>query len=400
MTDNVNEANLFDMPDDEFMSQSEVLENNMLAEAEASVDNAEEGADDATILSQEGGSEDSDSADETDTSDEEGGSDDSESEDAEVSTDESDEDTDNTDSDEDTDGEEDSEESDDTDDDESDSDEEDQEVNADLQKLFEPFKANGKMIKVDTVDEARTLMQKGANYNKKMAALKPAFKVAKMLENNELLDEDTVSYLIDLQNGNPEALRKLIKDKGIDLDSLESDEDPKYAPTTKHKVTDEELALDEVLAQVRETETYEATMNVVGKEWDESSKSKLVSNPTMLLKLNEHMGNGVYEQISNEMARQEALGLLTGLSNLDAYFTVGQQLFQSGKLGGQQEQTPTPKQKQADDAERKAANEQRKSKRKAAAPTKAKKPVKKDDSVNPFEMSDEEFEKQFGNSIF
>lgn len=397
MTDNANEANLFDMPDDEFMSQSEVLENNMLAEAEASVESSEEGADDEAILSNQGSAEDSDSTDETDTGDEEGSTDDSESEDSEVPTDESD-----VDGEEDADGEEDSDESDDSeeDSDEDDSDEKDEKVDSELQKIFEPFKANGKMIKVDTVEEARTLMQKGANYNKKMAALKPAFKVAKMLENNELLDEDTVSYLIDLQNGNPEALRKLIKDKGIDLDSLESDEDPKYAPTTKHKVTDEELALDEVLAQVRETDTYEATMNVVGKEWDESSKSKLVSNPTMLLKLNEHMGNGVYEQISNEMARQEALGLLTGLSNLDAYFTVGQQLFQSGKLGGQQEAAPTPKQKAVDDEARKAANEQRKSKRKAAAPTKAKKPVKKDDSVNPFEMSDEEFEKQFGNSIF
>lgn len=397
MTDNANEANLFDMPDDEFMSQSEVLENNMLAEAEASVESNEEGADDEAILSNQGSAEDSDSTDETDTGDEEGGTDDSESEDSEVPTDESD-----VDGEEDADGEEDSDESDDSeeDSDEDDSDEKDEKVDSELQKIFEPFKANGKMIKVDTVEEARTLMQKGANYNKKMAALKPAFKVAKMLENNELLDEDTVSYLIDLQNGNPEALKKLIKDKGIDLDSLESDEDPKYAPTTKHKVTDEELALDEVLAQVRETDTYEATMNVVGKEWDESSKSKLVSNPTMLLKLNEHMGNGVYEQISNEMARQEALGLLTGLSNLDAYFTVGQQLFQSGKLGGQQEAAPTPKQKAVDEEARKAANEQRKSKRKAAAPTKAKKPVKKDDSVNPFEMSDEEFEKQFGNSIF
>ena len=397
MTDNVNEANLFDMPDDEFMSQSEVLENNMLAEAEASVDTPEEGADDEAILSNQGSAEDSDSTDETDTGDEEGGTDDSESEDSEVPTDESD-----VDAEEDTDGEEDSDESDDSeeDSDEDDSDEKDEKVDSELQKIFEPFKANGKMIKVDTVEEARTLMQKGANYNKKMAALKPAFKVAKMLENNELLDEDTVSYLIDLQNGNPEALKKLIKDKGIDLDSLESDEDPKYAPTTKHKVTDEELALDEVLAQVRETDTYEATMNVVGKEWDESSKSKLVSNPTMLLKLNEHMGNGVYEQISNEMARQEALGLLTGLSNLDAYFTVGQQLFQSGKLGGQQDAAPTPKHHAIDEEARKAANEQRKSKRKAAAPTKAKKPVKKDDSVNPFEMSDEEFEKQFGNSIF
>ena len=40
-----------------------------------------------------------------------------------------------------------------------------------LAKLFAPFKANGKDIKVDSVEEAIALMQMGANYSKKMAGL-------------------------------------------------------------------------------------------------------------------------------------------------------------------------------------------------------------------------------------
>lgn len=391
----VNNTNFFDMPDDEFASQSDVLENQMMADYKSV--HSDEGVENETVLSNERDSEDTDESTDADSSEEEGSTDDSESEDTEVSDAESDESESEFEDDE----EEESDES--EEDDEEDSDEKDESLNEDLKKLFEPFKANGRMMKVENIDEARTLMQKGANYNKKMAALKPAFKVAKMLENNKLLDEDTVSYLIDLQNGNPEAIKKLIKDKGIDLDSLDSDEDPQYAPTTKHKVTDAELALEDVLAQVRETDTYEATMNLVGNEWDESSKSKLVSEPTMLLKINEHMGNGVYKLISDEVARQEALGLITGLSNLDAYFQVGQQLYESGKFG--QVNTPAkPEAKQpqqnVEDSLLKVANEQRKSKRKAAAPTKAKKPVKKEESLNPFDLSDEEFEKQFGNSIF
>lgn len=384
------EMNFFDMADDDFISQSDALEAQALSAVEDS-QTEEEGGADEDVLSDTSGETDSDSSSEGHDEEEETGS--------EHSGDETDEDDEESDDD--------SDESDSDDGDEGDSDEDESEESSetevtskDLEALFEPFKANGKMIKVESVEEARTLMQKGANYNKKMAALKPAFKVAKMLENNELLDEDTVSYLIDLQNGNPDAIRKLIADKGIDLDSLESDEDPKYAPTTKHKVTDAELALDDVLAQVRETDTYEATMNLVGKEWDESSKGKLVQNPSMILKLNEHMGNGVYQQIADEMARQDALGQLTGLSDLDAYFKVGNDLMASGKFGSQtQENSQTQEPEKVVEPVQKKANEQRKSQRKAAAATKAKKPVKEPE-VNPFDLSDEDFEKQFGNSIY
>ena len=58
MTDTTNEANFFDMPDDDFMSQSDVLENSMLADAEASAGESEQGAEDAAIFSEEGSAED------------------------------------------------------------------------------------------------------------------------------------------------------------------------------------------------------------------------------------------------------------------------------------------------------------------------------------------------------
>ena len=54
---------------------------------------------------------------------------------------------------------------------------------AEYEKLLKPFKANGRDIQVGSVDDAIALMQMGANYNKKMAALKPNMKLLKMLEN-------------------------------------------------------------------------------------------------------------------------------------------------------------------------------------------------------------------------
>ena len=86
---------------------------------------------------------------------------------------------------------------------------------AEYLRLLAPFKANGKEIAVSTVDDAISLMQMGANYNKKMAGLKPSLKMLKLLENSGLLSEEKISYLIDLEKKNPAAINKLIKDSGI-----------------------------------------------------------------------------------------------------------------------------------------------------------------------------------------
>ncbi|CAL9956464.1 tail length tape measure protein [Vibrio phage D472] len=379
-------ADIFDMSDDDILNMSDTDlnaqfglpqgqgdQNEDLHEQDDSSEDADESA------SSDTDEEDSDSGDDVgDTEEDSEGSDESEREDndAEEEEDES------------------------SDADEDDSEEDSSEETNQLEELFKPFKANGREMSVKSVEEARTLMQMGANYNKKMAALKPAFKVAKMLENNKLLDENTVSYLIDLHNGNPDAIKKLIQDKKFDVDDYDGEKDSQYAPTNEHKVTDEELALKDVLTQMRDSDTYEATMRVVGEEWDESSKSKLVANPNMILKLDEHVGNGLYQKISDEIGRQKALGQLTGLSDLDAYFHVGQSMLQNGQLGeksNQPQQAPTDnKQAQLD---KEAQDAKRKAKKRAAKPTKQKRPPVVQEEFNPFEMSDEDFEAQ-ANKLF
>ena len=65
-------------------------------------------------------------------------------------------------------------------------------------KVSEPFKANGIDMQVKDPQDIVRLMQMGANYQKKMAQLKPNLKLIKMLEKNELLDEVKLHNLIDL----------------------------------------------------------------------------------------------------------------------------------------------------------------------------------------------------------
>lgn len=92
-------------------------------------------------------------------------------------------------------------------------------------QLTATFRANGKDIQVNSVEDAITLMKMGANYNKKMAGLKPNLRLMKMLENNNLLDESKLTYLIDLDKKDPEAIKKFIKDSGVDPLDIDTEKD-------------------------------------------------------------------------------------------------------------------------------------------------------------------------------
>lgn len=264
---------------------------------------------------------------------------------------------------------------------------------AQLNKLFAPFKANGRDIKIDSVDEAIKLMQQGANYNKKMAALKPSLKVLKMLENNGLLDEQKITYLIDLDKKNPDAISKLIKESGIDPLDVNTQEEPKYTPGN-YSVSDAQVNLDAVLDSIEHTPTYNRTMTVILDEWDDNSKRALANEPNLIPLINEHVANGIFDTIASEMMKQRALGNLSGLSDLQAYEAIGKQLAAQGAFNKKLTQEPVevkPKVPTQDDTERAA-------KRKAASPSKQTQTTKEPD-LNPLSMSDEEFEKAF-NSKF
>ncbi|HEY7823553.1 MAG TPA: hypothetical protein VIG24_11985 [Acidimicrobiia bacterium] len=270
-------------------------------------------------------------------------------------------------------------------------------------RLMAPFKANGKEMKVENVDEAITLMQMGANYNKKMAGLKPHLKLMKMLENEGLLSEEKLSYLIDLEKKNPAAIQKLVKDSGVD--PLEMDEDKsEYKPGT-YTVDDKEIELDHVLDKIQDTPTYQKTINVVSTKWDGPSKQAIANTPQLLEVINDHMGRGIYDVINTEVERGRTLGRLDGLSDLEAYQKVGDALHKSGGFDHLVQATPAPtpasaprrevtprKDKQPDPA--------RSDKRRAASPTRTEAPgTKPAGDFNPLALSDEEFEKHTNSRL-
>ena len=262
---------------------------------------------------------------------------------------------------------------------------------AQLTELFTSFKANGKDMKVDNIEDARTLMSMGANYNKKMTALKPHLKLVKMLENNELLTEEKLSYLIDLDKGNPEAIKKLVQTHKIDtLDLDKEQQDADYKPGT-YTVHDKELELDSTLDDLKGTDSYATTVDIVSNKWDDTSRRVMLEDPKIIRSINDHVASGVFDKITKVMEHERMLGRLDGLSDLQAYKQTGDMIQSKGGFDKVKEQPngdPKPKAK---------ANDPKLSDRKrAAGSTKGSTTKKKavDENFNPLALSDEDFEKQ------
>ena len=263
-------------------------------------------------------------------------------------------------------------------------------------KVSEPFKANGVDMQVTDPQDIVRLMQMGANYQKKMAQMKPNLKIIKMLENNELLDEVKLHNLIDISKKNPKAVAKLIKESGIDPLDIDTEVPIDYKPTD-YSVTDKEYHLDQILDEIKDTDTFNKTINVLTKEWDVKSKSTISDNPEIIGIINSHMGNGVFDKVNAMLQQEKALGKLSGIADVDAYRQIAEHMHKTGILheqGSNKKGTPKVSSETETNSQ---ANADRNKQRKAVAPVKQTTTKKTTSNEDFLGLSDEEFMKKYAN---
>ena len=269
-------------------------------------------------------------------------------------------------------------------------------IEAEYRKLIgSPIKANGTELVIDSVDDAIKLIQMGANYYKKVEQLKPAQKVITMLEKAGMLDEQKLSFAIDLLNKDKGAIAKLVE--GMDTYELQDEQHKDYVPTNR-SVSDEQLTLDNVIQEVSSTPTGHRTLEVLGTKWDVASRETVVSNPEVIRVLNQHMADGTFDTVSNEVEKQRMLGNIpAGLNNIQAYKFVGDQLYAGkGKVapqGQQPNQQPANAGKPIHKPSKETVVQQRR-----AASNSARTPSQSlsNNMDNVFALSDEEFRAKYG----
>jgi len=260
-------------------------------------------------------------------------------------------------------------------------------------KVSEPFRANGVDIKVDDPEDIVRLMQMGANYQKKMAQLKPHLKIIKMLENNDLLKPEQLNNLIDVFKKDPKAIAKLVKESTLDPLDIDKDAPSDYEPND-YSVSDGEIELDQVLEDIKDTDTFNRTINVLTKDWDTASKQTISEHPDIIRIINIHMANGVFDKVNAVLQRDKALGKTEGLSDVDAYRQIADYMFKNGEL-----RTNSPEDKSKVSSKmvevQEQANADRNKKRKAVAPVKQTTTKKASTDENFLGLSDEDFMKKY-----
>ena len=271
-------------------------------------------------------------------------------------------------------------------------------------QVMAPFQANGKTIQLRSVDEAIQLMQQGANYTRKMQAIAPHRKVLMMLENNGLLDESKLSRLIDLEKKNPDAIRALVKEAGIDPLDIDVHGESTYTPGN-HAVPDEAIAFQTTLDEVSSTPDGQETVREITASWDPESKAELWKDPSILGTIHQQRISGVYDRVVAEIERQRTIGAIpANVSLLNAYRVIGERMTQAGAFqdlvaAQQAAQRPAvqhPVATRVASAKPAVTNSGKVS---AAAPTRTATPRRAEAFINPLAMSDDEFMKQFANRV-
>jgi hypothetical protein len=199
------------------------------------------------------------------------------------------------------------------------------------ERIMAPIKAAGKTIQLTNVDEAISLMQKGADYTRKMQELGKDRRFVMMLGNAGLLDEAKLDRVIAISKGDKEALKSLLQEQKVDPVDIDTSKENKYQAGA-HVVSDSTAKLDIAIQDLRAVDGGDETLSVI-RQWDADSRQVFGQHPELLEAIHQQRLSGVYARITAEVDRRRALGQLPDQPFLTSYKTVGDEFLAQGKLG-------------------------------------------------------------------
>ncbi len=260
-----------------------------------------------------------------------------------------------------------------------------EEADLDYKSMYEdmmgPVKVGGKEYNVKSIADAKKLLGMGFSFSENMQGVKPLRAVGKTLEaagiiTNGVVDEAALMRLVDIQNGDKNALAQLMSEKEIDPLDMET-ENVNYTPT-QSMATEQSVDMDRIEQELVTRGNVDTVIQALGS-MDDKSKDFFNSSPENLLKLDDDISNGTYDQIMGAVKYERSLGRLGALSDMEAYI----QLASAQSVPEQSEAHKPQANAKPSTAKRKAAGITKR------APANKKQPAK----VDLVNMSDEDFEK-------
>jgi hypothetical protein len=199
-------------------------------------------------------------------------------------------------------------------------------------ELFkEGVKAKGTNRTVRDIDHLKALVQLGFGASENNRMIKDLKKPILSLKKAGIdLNEDNINFIVDVMNGNQEAVKDLLFNKAkIDEETLASWLDQEegnkvnYTPTTNHVIPDNEVRLHQIVEEIADTPSFSRTDKFI-ESIDDVGKSFVVQNPEVLKLINDDITNGNFDKAMDEVQYRMDRGLLPEQSILLNYIQVMQ----------------------------------------------------------------------------
>lgn len=199
-----------------------------------------------------------------------------------------------------------------------------------MEFLTSPFRASHREISITDPNDIRRLMQQGFDYQKKMAEFKPQRKVIKTLEKHGLLDESKLNFAIELMNGKPEAIAKLLKDREIDTFALPDLEEKPYE-VANYMVNTTQVDFEETVKELQQTPQGHKVLHLLNNVND-ANFQEVYNSPELMAELINQANIGLMEDALNQLDTDLALGKVpSDMSYLDAYKAISTHIYQNNK---------------------------------------------------------------------
>lgn len=175
--------------------------------------------------------------------------------------------------------------------------------NTDTDELYK-VKANGREFDL-TLDELKNLASKGLDYTHKTTKLKPYRKMVDAIETNNVSEND-INLLIDIKQGNKEALARLMKENSIESYDLPEDSQS-YTPK-EYGRDEENINFTNTVNKIKSVdESSFNKINMFYSNMDKTSREHIYANPQYLEYLQQDILEGRYEAILQEADKLYAL---------------------------------------------------------------------------------------------
>lgn len=237
------------------------------------------------------------------------------------------------------------------------------------------YKANGKdyeFSQEEILEKFGQVFGQAQNYTQKMQSIKPWRKTIDAIEQADLSAED-INLAIDVLKGDKDAIASLLKRTGTDALELDVD-NVDYQPKDYGR-NETEIAIKDIVDEIKDDPEYNTTYNVLEKQWDAKSRNAFAEDPEMIRQLHVDVKSGMYDIISPMASKLKVYDNGQG-SDLDYYKQAAKDYFDQQAQETERVKVAEERTSQKEEIARvKTATKKRSTtkassaKRKAAAPT-------------------------------